>query len=168
MQYAWTCSCCGRQFDTLLLDWAFEAPAYWNDIPEAERDARGQLSSDFCVADEHFFIRGCLQVPIIGFDAKLVWGVWVSQSAASFRRAQELFDRDPEPDEKPRFGWLSNEIRIYRPSTLGLKADVHFQPSNSRPLIEIREADHPLALEQRNGITLQRVQEIIAAIMPRH
>src|SRR5262245_8683176 len=108
MQYAWTCSCCGKQFDTLPLDWAFEAPAYWNDIPEAERAERGKLSSDFCVADEHLFIRGCLQVPIIGFDDKLVWGVWVSQSAASFRRAQELFDRDPEPDEKPRFGWLSN------------------------------------------------------------
>jgi len=168
MQYAWTCACCGKQFDTLPLDWAFEAPAYWNDIPEAEREARGKLSSDFCVVDEHFFIRGCLQIPIIGFDDKLVWGVWVSQSAASFKRAQELFDRDPDPDEKPRFGWLSNEIRIYQPSTLHLKTHVHFQPLHSRPLIELEPTDHPLAIEQRNGITLERVQEIIAAIMPRH
>src|SRR5437667_12311635 len=82
MQYAWTCSCCGKQFDTLPLDWAYDAPNYWSDIPEAERATRGSLSPDFCVADEHFFIRGCLEVPIIGFADKLGFGVRVSQSAA--------------------------------------------------------------------------------------
>src|SRR5262249_38126456 len=160
--------CCGKQFDTLPLDWAFEAPSYWNDIPEAERAARGLLSSDFCIADEHFFIRGCLEVPIIGCEDRLVWGVWVSQSAASFRRAQELFDRDPDPDEQPRFGWLSNEIRIYPRSTLHLKTSVHFQPRSHRPLIELARSDHPLSIEQRAGITLERVQAIVAAFMPRH
>jgi hypothetical protein len=168
MQYAWTCSCCGKQFDTLPLDWAFDAPSYWNDIPEAERAARGKLSSDFCIADEHFFIRGCLQIPIIGSDEMLVWGVWVSQSAASFERAQELFDRNPDPDEGPRFGRLSNGIRIYHPSTLGLPSDVYFQPDNQRPLIRLHDGDHPLIVEQRNGITLARVEEIVAASMPRH
>jgi hypothetical protein len=168
MQYAWTCACCGKQFDTLPLDWAFEAPNYWNDIPEAERATRGMLSSDFCIADEHYFIRGCLQVPIIGSDDRLVWGVWASQSATSFARARELSDRDPDPGEKPRFGWLCNEIRIYQPSTLHLRTSVHFQPRNRRPLIELEPTDHPLAIEQRDGITLERVQEIVAPMMPRH
>jgi hypothetical protein len=168
MQYAWTCRCCGKQFDTLPLDWAFDAPAYWTSIPEGERATRGKLSSDFCTADEHYFIRGCLQIPIIGSDQQFVWGVWVSQSAESFKRATELFDRDPDPDEAPRFGWLSNEIHIYQPSTLHLKANVHFRPVDSRPRIELQPTDHRLAVEQRIGITLERVQEIIAAIMPRH
>jgi hypothetical protein len=168
MQYAWTCACCGKQFDTLPIDWAFDAPSYWNDIPEAERAARGKLSPDFCVADEHYFIRGCLKVPITDFDGQVVWGVWVSQSADSFARAVELFDRDPDPDEEPRFGWLSNEIPVYHPSTLYLRTTVHFQPLNNRPLIELEPTDHPLAVEQRDGITLERVQEIVAAMMPRH
>jgi len=168
MQYAWTCSCCGKQFDTLPLDWAFEAPSYWSDIPEAERAARGKLSSDFCVADEHYFIRGCLKVPIVDFDGQVVWGVWVSQSADSFARAVELFERDPDPDEEPRFGWLSNDIPIYRASTLSLRTTVHFQPLNNRPLVALEPTDHPLAVEQRDGITLERVQEIVAAMMPRH
>jgi hypothetical protein len=90
------------------------------------------------------------------------------QSAASFQRAQELFDRNPDADEKPRFGWLCNEIRIYQPSTLHLKTSVHFQPLNGRSLIELEPTDHPLAIEQRDGITLERVQEIVAALMPRH
>ena len=168
MQYAWTCACCGKPFDTLPLDWAYNAPGYWNDIPEAERTGRGKLSSDFCVADEHYFIRGCLQIPIVDFKGRLVWGVWVSQSADGFARAVELFDRDPDANEEPRFGWLSNEIRIYRPSTLNHKTNIHFQPINSRPLIELEATDHPLAVEQRDGITLQRAQEIAAAMMPRH
>jgi hypothetical protein len=168
MQYAWTCSCCGKQFDTLPLDWAYDAPNYWHDIPEAERATRGRLSPDFCVADEHFFIRGCLEVPIVGFDDKLVLGVWVSQSAASFKRAQELFDRDPDPDEAPRFGWLCNAIRFYPTSTLGLASSVHFQSGNQRPLIKLHAGDHPLIAEQRDGITMARVQEIVAASMPRH
>lgn len=168
MQYAWTCSCCGKQFDALPLDWAFDAPAYWSGIPESERPARGKLSSDFCTADEHFFIRGCLEIPILGTDDRFVWGVWVSQSQASFERAMEIFDRDPDPEEATRFGWFNNEIRIYRPSTLGLKARVHFRSKKLRPLIEIQPADHPLAAEQRDGITLERVQEIVTAIMPRH
>jgi len=92
----------------------------------------------------------------------------VSQSADSFARAVELFDRDPDPDEERRFGWLSNEIRIYRPSTLHLRTHVHFQPLNNRPLIELEATDHPLAIEQRDGITLERAQEIVAAMMPRH
>jgi hypothetical protein len=168
MRYSWTCSCCGKQFDTLPLDWAFDAPAYWRSIPESERPTRGTLSSDFCTADEHFFIRGCLEIPLVGTAEKLVWGAWVSQSAASFRRAMELFDREPDATEKPRFGWLNNEIHVYRPSTLGLKANVHFRPKPLRPLIELQPSDHPLAAEQRSGATLQRVQEIITAIMPRH
>jgi hypothetical protein len=168
MQYAWTCSCCGKQFDTLPLDWAYDAPNYWNDIPEAERAARGSLSPDFCVADEHFFVRGCLEVPIIGFEDKLVLGVWVSQSAASFKRAQELFDHDPDPDEAPRFGWLCNAIRFHPTSTLGLASSVHFQSDNRRPLIKLHAGDHPLIAEQRDGITMARVQEIVAASMPRH
>jgi hypothetical protein len=168
MQYAWTCACCGKQFDSLPLDWAFGAPDYWTGIPEAERSARGTLSPDFCTADEHYFIRGCLAIPIIGCADRLVWGLWVSQSAASFTRAQELFDRDPDRDERPRFGWLDNELPIYQPSTRHLKANVHFQADNQRPLIELQRSDHPLAIEQHEGITLERVQAIITAIMPRH
>jgi hypothetical protein len=33
----------------------------------------------------------------------------------------------------------------------------HTQPAGRKPLIELEPADHPLAVEQRNGITWQRV-----------
>jgi hypothetical protein len=42
---------------------------------------------------------------------------------------------------------------------------VHTQPIGSRPLIELEPTDHPLAIEQRQGITLARVQEIAGLLL---
>ena len=36
-----------------------------------------------------------------------------------------------------------------------------------RPLIEVEPSEHPLAVEQRQGISVERVAEI-AATLPRH
>ena len=76
MQYAWTCSCCGKQYSTLPLDFGAKAPDYWFGIAPEERDARAVLTPDLCTIDgEYHFIRGCLEVPIIGTDENFVFGV---------------------------------------------------------------------------------------------
>ncbi len=115
---------------------------------------------------EHHFIRGCLELPVIGSKEKLVFGVWVSLSEASIRRAAELWSAEVPDDEPPRYGWLSTRIHLY-PGTLQLKAAVHFRGNGLRPLVELEPTDHPLALEQRQGISMERVQEIVAALMHR-
>jgi hypothetical protein len=168
MQYAWTCFCCGKQYDTLPLDFAAEAPAYWYELPAQERATRAVLTPDFCtIDDEHHFIRGCLELPIIGSDEKLVFGMWVSLSEGSMRRAAELWDVDAIEREPPRFGWLSTSIRPY-PGALQLKAAVHFRGGGLRPLVRVEPTDHGLALDQARGITFERVQEIVATLMHRH
>jgi len=168
MQYAWTCKCCGKQFSTLPMSFAFDSPLLWDRIPEAERARRTHLDTNFCTVDnEHYFVRGCIEVPILDQDERFVWGVWVSQSRESFGRARELFHAPVIDNEPPRFGWLSNNISVY-PSTLHLKTHVHYRAGGLRPLIELEPTDHPLAVEQRNGITAERVQEIAAALMHRN
>jgi hypothetical protein len=167
MQYAWTCSCCGKQYSTLPLDFGAEAPDYWFGIAPEERDARAVLSPDFCTIDgEHHFIRGCLEVPIIGTDENFVFGVWVSLSEASMQRAAELWDSEVLEDEPPRFGWLSTNILLY-PRTLELKAAVQFRNGGLRPLVHVEPTHHPLALDQQSGITIERVQEFVATLMHR-
>ncbi len=54
------------------------------------------------------------------------------------------------------------------PRTFELKASVHFRGGGLRPLVEVEPTDHPLAVEQQRGITMERVQEIVAALMHRH
>ncbi len=83
------------------------------------------------------------------------------------QRASELWDAEVIEDEPPRFGWLSTNIRPY-PRTLELKAAVRFRANGLRPLVEVEPGDHPLAIDQQQGIALERVQEIVAALMHRH
>ena len=155
MNHVWTCRCCGRQFDTLPLDFACEA-------------ARGKLDSDVCMIDDKdIFVRGCLEIPIIGQEDCFIWGVWVSVSKASFTRILELWDAPVIENEPPKFGWLCNNISLY-PTTLNLKTHIHLRRGGNRPSIELEPTDHPLAIEQRQGISIERVEEIAAALSRRH
>lgn len=161
MEYAWTCRCCGKQYNTLPLDVAFKAPDYWFQMPEAEREQRGKLGPDTCVIEGDLFVRGCLEIPIIGRDDLFVWGAWVSVSRKSFKRILELWTAEDLDDEPPKFGWFSNHISSY-PETLNLKANLLLRNRNRRPSIVLEPTDHPLVNEQHEGISLSRVEEIIA------
>ncbi|WP_269317979.1 DUF2199 domain-containing protein [Exiguobacterium sp. KJ 601] len=61
------------------------------------------------------------------------------------------------------FGWLSTELPIY-PDTINLKTNVHMRAVGIRPLIELLPTNHPLAMEQRNGITRLRVDDIFRLV----
>lgn len=52
------------------------------------------------------------------------------------------------------------------PDTLNLKTNVHIREVGMRSFIELEPADHPLAVEQRDGITHVRTEEL-ARIMER-
>jgi|HubBroStandDraft_1064217.scaffolds.fasta_scaffold51057_2 hypothetical protein len=168
MQYAWTCHCCGKQFNELPLDFACKVPDPWLAIPTAERDQRGRLSDNVCVIDgRDIFIRGVIEIPVIGLDDRFAWGVWVSVSKLSYARIRELWDAPVIKDEPPRFGWLCNNISVY-PPTMNLKTQIHLRGGGLRPSIELEPTDHPLAVEQRQGMPVRRVEEIAAALLLRH
>ncbi|MFD8978482.1 DUF2199 domain-containing protein [Streptomyces sp. NPDC059564] len=52
-----------------------------------------------------------------------------------------------------------------RPTTINLKTHVHTRPVGQRPLVELEPTDHPLALEQRTGIALDRVRRIAETVL---
>ncbi|HWE73121.1 MAG TPA: DUF2199 domain-containing protein [Stellaceae bacterium] len=167
MDHAWTCRCCGKSFSTLPLDFACAPPDHWNGLSAEERSKRGKIDSDRCRIDDDFFIRGCLELPIIGAEDKFVWGVWVSVSQASFDRILDLWDATNRASEPAKFGWLCNAIPGY-PTTLGLKTNLHLRSDGVRPAIVLEPTDHPLAVEQRHGVTLERIEEIVAGLSLRH
>ncbi len=126
------------------------------------------LEQEQCVIKaEHFFIRGRLVIPVTDAapGTEFDWGVWVSLSRDNFTRALSLWTTAGREREQPYFGWLSTELPLYQPSTLSLKTHVHTQAVGQRPLIELEPAGHPLAVEQRTGITLARVQEIAETLL---
>ena len=80
------------------------------------------------------------------------------------KRAVELWDTPGRESEPPCFGWLCTSLPLY-PKTLHLKTHVHTHPVGERPFVELEPTDYPLAVEQRNGITMDRVREIAEALL---
>lgn len=165
MDFAWTCACCGKDYKTLPFAYGFDQPDNWHGVPEQQRQHRTTLGTDTCTIDEReFYIRGCIVIPVIDHADPFVWGVWASVSEQSFERIGQLWDVEVREHEPPFFGWLANDNPIY-PTTRSLKLNVVLKNSRQRPSFLLEPTDHPLAVEQRNGITLDRVKEIASQIL---
>jgi hypothetical protein len=141
------------------------APLSYYAIAEAERPSRCELGSDDCIIDRKwFFVRGCLEIPVGGAEEPLIWGVWVSLSEPNFFAWQKVLDQKCRSHVGPFFGWLNAWLKPY-PETVNLETCVHLRDNGMRPRIELEPTDHPLAVEQRNGISIDRVAEIYSIMV---
>lgn len=160
MDDVYTCSQCGDTHQGLPFAYGSPAPDFWYSIPAAERATRGALGGENCEVDhQHFFVRGIIVLPVLDSNTDFAWGVWVSLSRTSYERTLDLWRHPGRESEPPYFGWLQTRLP-YQPETVNLKTLVHTRPVGERPLIQLEPTDHPLAVEQREGITLARVHEI--------
>ena len=159
------CRCCGEKHPGPPLSWALEAPDEWSALTPSQRRSKGDLSSDQCIIDpDRFFIRGSLELPVVDGAGPFVWDVWVSLSETNFKRASDRWHDPNRTEEPPYFGWLCNSLPGYA-ETLNLKSNVRTRQVGIRPLIELEPTEHPLAVEQRDGITMARVIEIAETAM---
>jgi hypothetical protein len=150
-----------------LFDLACDKPDFWQggeQRPNSElQGSENILTEDFCVlGGTHYFVRCVLQLPILGKqDAVFGFGTWATLSKQNFSRYVDTFDSGAQGDLGPWFGWFSNRLKDY-PDTLNLKCQVHPRAGRQRPLIELERTEHPLAVEQQNGITFDRLLAIYA------
>jgi hypothetical protein len=111
-----------------------------------------------------FFILGCLEIPILNKEETFTWGVWTSLSEHNFDRTVSLWSNEKRTQEPPYFGWFANSLPGY-PETLNLKTHVYTRAVGERPLIKLERTAHPLAIEQRHGVTMARVHELVALLL---
>src|SRR3954453_18992983 len=158
----YTCACCDEVHQGEFPAIGFDAPAFWwDDMADAEGH---ELTSDTCVIPGvGFFVRAVPRIPVLDAVDDFEWGVWVSQSETNFLRLSSA-GADATPGEET-FGWLSTDLPGYAPSTLDLKTAVIQQAEGWRPLLEGEPPDHPLSVEQREGITVARVRELVAPFL---
>jgi len=162
--FTFKCSTCDELHEGMPT-FGWRAPLSYYEVPEEEREKRCDLGSDDCVIDEKFFfVRGCLEIPVIGEEDKFSWGVWVSLSEASYLEWTKCFKSEKRSHIGPFFGWLNAWLKPY-PDTVNLKTMLHLRDNGIRPFIELEPTDHPLAVEQREGITVERVAEIYSLMM---
>jgi hypothetical protein len=155
---SYRCATCG-ELHTGLPDLGSDQPyAYWT-VPDEERERRIRLSADTCIIDDReFYIRGVIEIPVHDYPERFGFGVWVSQKKENFYQYVE----NPDSAEiGPFFGWLSTRIDFYPVDTLLLKTMAHFRSDGLRPYIELEPTDHPLAVDQRKGISVERAWTVV-------
>lgn len=164
MSFTFKCSLCDEIHEGMP-SFGTDAPLSYYGIPENERADRCTLSSDNCVIDkQYFFVRGCIEIPVTGEAEPFSWGVWVSVSEVSHVAWLKHFEQEKRSHIGPFFGWLNAWLSPY-PDTVGLKTKAHLRDDGIRPYIELEPTDHPLAVEQRDGISVERVAELYSLMM---
>jgi hypothetical protein len=162
--FGFQCRTCG-EYHAGIPSFGWDYPVQYLLVPEALRERRVELTSDTCVIDEKwYFVRGCLEIPVQGHEERFSWGVWCSLSHDSFRRYDEILGQANREAGESFFGWLCSAIPGY-PDSQRLKTMVRVRPWPTRPFVELEPTGHPLAVEQRDGITAGRVREIAERVM---
>ncbi|MFE5806811.1 DUF2199 domain-containing protein [Streptomyces sp. NPDC056491] len=145
--------------DGLPLSYGAPAPAAWK--PRYFRRRDSEPTADQCtVKGRHFFVHGPIGIPVRDSGDTFSRGVWVSLSETNFARTHDLWDAPARAQEPPYSGWLSTELSVHPQTTLHPKTHVHTRAVGRRPLVEVEPTDHPLTIEQREGIATDRVKDL--------
>lgn len=164
MKFKFHCTSCGEMHEGMP-SFGAHAPLSYYKVPSDEREQRCRLGSDECVIDEKwFFVKGCIEIPVLGEEEVLSWGVWVSLSKQSYIQWLDAIKKEKRSHIGPFFGWLDAWLKPY-PDTLNLKTTVHLRDRELRPYIELEPTDHRLAIEQHEGISVERVAEIYSIMV---
>lgn len=162
----WQCASCD-EWHEWPFDLAAFAPDPWQGPEEYEHNGALRLdgdflSEDFCVlGGDHFLIRAVLTIPVIGLDEHFGFGCWSTLSRANFEKYLEGFDSIRPVQEELWSGWLCNQLADFvgvDPIALW----VQLRPGRQRPLLWVQDDDHPLAIAQTDGISVEHLLSIFA------
>jgi hypothetical protein len=164
------CAVCGGEHEGVPRAYAVGAePPGWDVTREPASRRWGEVHDEQAVlysptGPEGFFVRGNVEIPVLDDHGSLVLTVWVSLSKTSFVRAADLWDDRRRVGEPPYFGWLNSDIPTY-PAVRNMKTNVHSREPGLRPLVELEPTDHPLAVDQRQGVRPDKLFEIASRVL---
>src|SRR6185437_900585 len=160
------CSSCGQEHAGLPLSFAADYPDPYANLSAEARELRAIAGSYQCIIDQQeFYIRGCLEIPVIGTGEVFMWGLWARISEAAFEEISDHWEsQGREAMIGPYKGRLANSLSIY-PDTLNQRLEVRISPVGSRPLFILEEAGNALCIEQRAGLNPQRAAEYACLLL---
>ena len=166
MEPGFVCRTCGQSHEGVPLSFAADSPDLYANMSESDRGARALISSDQCIIDEElFYIRGCLEIPILNSSEVFIWGLWALVKEEVFNELSESWEEQSRETRRGPFkARLANSVSVY-PETLNLKLRIVIQPVGTRPLFVIEEEQHHLATEQRRGISRLEAMEVAAILL---
>jgi hypothetical protein len=163
---SWICATCGETHEDIPLSFAADYPDNYANMSIDEREQRAVVGSDQCVIDENqFYIRGCLEIPLLESDGVFLWGLWASVWKDDYSEIDDCWEeKGRENTHSPFRGRLGNSLKQYSPDTVNLKLSIKLRPVGERPLFIVEDPDHPLGIAQRNGMTNQEVHDLVSLL----
>lgn len=164
----WKCGKCDVEHGWPF-DLAVDGPDPWPHArvhePNAALRMEGDfLSEDFCVLEgKYFLVRSVLTIPVIGVSGDFGFGCWGTLSRENFEKYLAGFDTGDHADMGPWTGWLCNRLQGFTPGPDPIAVWVQPRRDRQRPLLWVRDDDHPLAIAQENGISAERMLELFSA-----
>ncbi len=148
------------------LSFAADYPDHYANLSRDQREIRAIIGSDQCVIDgSDFYIRGCLELPVKGTEGVFLWGVWARVHERDYDEIAANWELAGREDAiGPYKGRLANSLSIY-PETNNLKLEIQIEAVGSRPTFWLDEPEHPLALEQQEGISMQKAEEYACLLL---
>jgi hypothetical protein len=162
----YTCGTCGKTHAGVPFSFAADFPDVYANLAKEAREARAVIGSDQCIVDsQSFFVRGTLEIPVAGRDEPFVWGLWASVLEDTYEQISDCWElKGREKIRGPFKGRLANSLSIY-PEKQNLKIRIVLRPVGVRPVFIVEDAEHPLAIEQRTGITEQEAVKIASLLL---
>jgi hypothetical protein len=154
---SFVCSECGEHHREMPLAYRLEFPV----DSLAPGTAKFERDGELIVAGDDRFILANIELPVKGLQvSEFVWTCWISLSGPSYQRMRRLWNRRDREQQEAAFGYVSSALPTYEPSTVALKSRVHTRAVGLRPSVELEPTEHPLALEQRDGIGQDRIAAV--------
>jgi len=127
------------------------------------------LDEDFCCIDrESFFVRSVLIFPVKCVSDTFEWGTWSSLSKENFERYLRSFEDFDQSKLGPMFSWFCSRLPGYG-MTGSLRTQLVPQDNRQRPLVEFYpDETHQIAIDQREGITIDKAIELARPVLHKH
>jgi hypothetical protein len=162
------CSVCGEEHEFASMEPTYRHPDAFLEVPPNEHELRtfgGKDERAIRTADDaerRYFFRAGMPMPVHGESEPCHWGVWVEVSDEAWERVRELWYESDQASEPPFQARLANALLGYE-GTLGLPGTFTLTGPSTVPTFVLEPTlDHPLAIEQRNGVPFERRVEWLA------
>lgn len=159
------CEQCSSWHEGFPTAFRVDEPTAWR--VELLGDEMSFLDPEQCVVQmNRFFVRARVVIPFRdAVEETFEWNVWVELEESYFARMDEVWEASERHEEPPYPAVLDSALPGYSVSTTGLRGQLFTQRIGVRPVFEVVDQTHPLALEQRSGITRHRAVEISRAVV---
>ena len=129
-------------------------------VPSFQRPERVWINGELCVVDDKkFYLYGSIEIDIHDHADSFMWGAWAEVDENFFFQYQSAFSDVKRTKIDPQNARLGTDIPFY-PVTLDLPISVHIQPIGVRPLFLLAKGEHPLVMDQQQGVSVARIEAI--------